>query len=87
MSALIERLARRLVFDSSRAEDIVQATWLEALERPPRDGSNLRGWQRGHCLQRRYRRSSVRSEPSSPVTIPCSLADMTNRVPGGRLLM
>ena len=40
----VQRLGRSLVFDPSRAEDVVQATWLEALRNPPADGSNLRGW-------------------------------------------
>lgn len=40
----VRRLARSLVFDSNRAEDIVQQTWLELFKRPPQRGGNLRGW-------------------------------------------
>lgn len=40
----VRRLARSLVFDSNRAEDIVQQTWLEMFKRPPAEAGNLRGW-------------------------------------------
>lgn len=40
----IRRVARRLVGDAARAEDLVQESWLAALRRPPRHGENLRGW-------------------------------------------
>ena len=43
-SAWLTALARRLVADSGAAEDLVQETWLTALERPPGDRRNLRGW-------------------------------------------
>jgi len=37
-------LARALVLDPSRADDVVQEAWLAALTRPPDDRRNLRGW-------------------------------------------
>ena len=37
-------LARALVLDPSRADDVVQEAWLAALARPPADRRNLRGW-------------------------------------------
>jgi RNA polymerase sigma-70 factor (ECF subfamily) len=33
-----------VVFDETRVDDVVQQTWLAALERPPRDRSGLRAW-------------------------------------------
>ena len=40
----VRRLARRLVYDPHAAEDLFQAAWLAALQRPPRDGSAPRRW-------------------------------------------
>ena len=40
----VRALARELVRDEHRAEDVVQETWVAALRRPPRDDSNVRGW-------------------------------------------
>ena len=40
----LHRLARRLVADEARADDVVQETWLAALRRPPSEDANLRGW-------------------------------------------
>ena len=41
----VRRLARSLARDEARADDLVQETWLAALERtPPRDRSGLRAW-------------------------------------------
>jgi len=42
--AWVEALARRLVVDDATADDVVQQTWIAALERPPRDAGALRGW-------------------------------------------
>ncbi len=42
----IRALARSLVGDAAAAEDLAQDAWVAALERGPRDGSNLRGWLR-----------------------------------------
>ena len=39
-----ELLARELVRDAASADDVLQETWLAALERPPRGGANVRGW-------------------------------------------
>jgi len=38
----VRALARRLVRDEARAEDVVQETWLAALRRPPRHAGALR---------------------------------------------
>jgi RNA polymerase sigma factor (sigma-70 family) len=42
--AWVTALARSLVLDDATADDVVQQTWLAALERPPRGTSALRGW-------------------------------------------
>jgi RNA polymerase sigma factor (sigma-70 family) len=42
--AWVRQVARALVVDESRAEDLEQEAWLEALERPPADARSLRGW-------------------------------------------
>lgn len=40
----VRALARRLVSDEARADDLVQETWVAALQRPPRAGTSLRPW-------------------------------------------
>jgi len=40
----LRRLARSLVGDAQRAEDLSQETWLRALENPPDGDRPLRGW-------------------------------------------
>lgn len=40
----VEALARSLVLDDATADDVVQQTWLAALESPPREAGSLRGW-------------------------------------------
>lgn len=40
----LRALARRLVVDESSADDLVQETWVRALERPPRTAERLGGW-------------------------------------------
>ena len=42
--AFLERFARSLARDADAAEDLVQETWLTALERPPQHRGNLRAW-------------------------------------------
>ena len=43
-AAFVRRLARRLVHDETAAEDLVQDTWVAALERPPEREGGLRAW-------------------------------------------
>ncbi|HKB14721.1 MAG TPA: sigma-70 family RNA polymerase sigma factor, partial [Planctomycetota bacterium] len=38
----VRRIARSLLFDEHRVDDVVQETWLAALERPPRTA--IRAW-------------------------------------------
>ncbi len=40
----IRELARRLAADASSADDLVQRTWVAALERPPEAGTPIRRW-------------------------------------------
>ena len=40
----VRALARSLVADPSRADDVAQQTMLEAMTSPPRDLSRPRGW-------------------------------------------
>ena len=40
----VRALARTLVRDPGAADDVAQESWLDALERPPGDARNLRGW-------------------------------------------
>ena len=43
-TAFLHRLARSLVRDADRAEDVVQQTWLSAIERPPSRSGDPRSW-------------------------------------------
>ncbi len=40
----VRALARQLVSDPASADDVEQEVWRAAIENPPRDGSNPRGW-------------------------------------------
>ena len=64
----VRALARSLVRDAAKADDLAQEVWLEALRRGPTDDRNLRGWLRtlarrlaGHGRERE-RRAVVREE-------------------------
>ncbi|MEZ6037935.1 MAG: sigma-70 family RNA polymerase sigma factor [Planctomycetota bacterium] len=60
----VRRLARGLLFDEHRVDDVVQQTWIAALRNPPRaDGTGaagLRGWIAG--VVRRLAANEVRGE-------------------------
>ena len=73
----LRALARRLVRDADRAEDLVQDAYVVALERPPRSGGALRSWLaqvvKRHSLnaaradsRRAHREESVARESSIP---------------------
>ena len=55
----LQRLARSLVVDEQRAEDVVQETYLAVLQRPPPPGVRLKAWLGGIArnLSRRTRRT------------------------------
>src|SRR5262245_1227852 len=61
-SAWIRALARRLVGEGAGADDLVQETWLAALERPPAAVRSERGWLAGVLanLARENRRGEAR---------------------------
>ena len=73
----VRHLARGLVANAAQADDVVQDTWVAALERPPVQATNLRGWlarvvrnvarQRGRSEARRERRevATARGEATS----------------------
>jgi RNA polymerase sigma-70 factor (ECF subfamily) len=84
-SRWVRKLARELVVDEHRADDVVQATWMAALTRPPADSSNLRGWlsrvvrnfahEFGRSEGRRHQRER---EVARPEALP-SMAEATER--------
>jgi RNA polymerase sigma-70 factor (ECF subfamily) len=80
----IYRLARRLVTDEMDAEDVVQETWVRALERLPdfRWRSRLGTWLCGiavnvarELLERRGRWRSVELDPGDATTAPARIAE------------
>ncbi|QDV08277.1 ECF RNA polymerase sigma factor SigL [Planctomycetes bacterium Poly30] len=74
-SEWVRAMARRLITDPSRADDVVQEGWLVALRRPPKTATNLRGWwstvirnqarQMGRSEGRRRERERKASKPES----------------------
>ena len=62
--AFLRRLARKLTRCEADADDLVQATWTEALSNPPRAWSHPRGWlaQVARRLASRSRRGERRRE-------------------------
>jgi RNA polymerase sigma-70 factor (ECF subfamily) len=68
-------LARQLVGDAARAEELVQDTLGTALDKPPRRAGNLRGWlarvltnaarQRQRAEDRRVRREAGHARPEA----------------------
>ena len=81
----LRRLARSLIYDRSRAEDVVQEAWLAALRRDP-EPESLRAWLAGAV--RRIARSTGRDElrraareerAARPEAQP-SAADATSRI-------
>ncbi len=63
-AGFLRALAQSLLGDAHDAEDVVQGTFLAALERPPRSGSNLRAWLAtvARNLAFRKRRSRTRRQ-------------------------
>ncbi len=56
----VRALARRLAADESGADDLEQATWLAAVEHPPRHAASLRGWL--SAVMRNVRRNERRGD-------------------------
>ncbi len=71
----LRRLARRLLGDDALAEDVVQQTWLAALEKPPARPGSWRAWLTGVTRNlarqarrgehRRARREQIASRPEA----------------------
>ncbi len=67
----LRALARELLGDPARAEDVLQDAYLQALTHPPREAGALRAWlarvvtNRAHNLRREERRRSARERESA----------------------
>ncbi len=76
-------LARRLVRDRAEADDVVQETWLAALEKPPRADRPLRPWLArvlGNKARMRARTNRRRSRREHAVAQPDRQADTPDRI-------
>jgi len=67
----VRRLAGALVRDPNVADDLAQEALVVALERPPRDGRNLRGWMASVVRSRAFERARQASaRPCSEALAP-----------------
>ena len=84
-AAFLRRLAQRLVGDEAGAEDVLQETWVVALEHPPKRRTSLRAWlasvTRNLALQRlrSERRRRDREERSARSEALASTIDLAER--------
>jgi RNA polymerase sigma-70 factor (ECF subfamily) len=78
----VRALARRLVYDPHAADDLFQAAWLAALERPARDGSAPRRWlaalvrnlaSKSWLAGARRRAREQRRDPPPPASSPAEV--------------
>jgi RNA polymerase sigma-70 factor (ECF subfamily) len=78
----VSRLARSLVVDPNLADDVVQQSWVAALDHPPRHGSNLRAWwaqvvrNTARQLGRKESRLALREKVAPRPKPPRSPADL-----------
>ena len=59
----LQRLARRLVPDAQAADDLVQSTWLSAMEADPKEARSPRAWLKTIALnlvRGEHRREAIR---------------------------
>ncbi len=82
----VRRLAYRLVHDADSAEEVIQRTWLAALERPPKHTRNVEGWlgrvvtNTARKLGRdRSRRARYESRPRDAAGTTPSAAELYDR--------
>ena len=63
-TASLRLMVRALLRDDAAVDDVVQETWLTAMEHPPREGFDAGGWLRGIARNaiRHLRRSDIRRE-------------------------
>lgn len=68
----VGHLARRLLYDESGADDVVQEVWLTALDRPPREPAALSGWlaKVARTVSLRANRSAGRRRRNEANAIP-----------------
>jgi RNA polymerase sigma-70 factor (ECF subfamily) len=68
----VRRLARALVYDESRADDVEQDAWLAALRHPPRHDTGLKSWLRRLVRHRvaNARRAATRRKAHESIAPP-----------------
>ncbi len=71
-AGFVRSVARSLLVDESAVDDVVQQTWLTALERPPREPGALRRWlaRVARSVVREARRSDERRMRREAATAP-----------------
>ncbi|MCP3918821.1 MAG: RNA polymerase sigma factor [bacterium] len=70
----VRELARGLVLDRSRSDDVVQDVWVEALEQPPAHTANLRAWF-ARVVRNRARQHGRRESRGRRRDVEASVAD------------
>ena len=89
----VRALARRLVGDGARAEDVAQESLLAALKRPPRSAAKLRPWlarvarNAAANLARGERRRAEREELGARAATADATADVAARFDGQQALL
>ena len=88
----VQRLARGLVADVHRADDVAQASWLSVLRHPPRHAANLRAWlsmlvrdtarsmQRAEMRRDRHEREAVREREVANASDAVERAELANEL-------
>src|SRR5262245_45584509 len=69
----LERFALSLTRDAGVADDVVQETWLTALERPPEQRGNLRAWLRRVALNAFLQRKRAGKATTGLEDVPAAL--------------
>ena len=94
----VQSLAKSLVFDENKADDIIQDTWTAALTHPPPEEKPLRAWlarvvrnfakmmYRSESKRREYLKS-VQEEKEKPSNGMPSSEDMASRLETSRILI
>jgi RNA polymerase sigma-70 factor (ECF subfamily) len=89
----VRALARRLVGDASRADDVEQEVWVTALRRPPRHARSLRAWfgrlvrSRAHDSRRGETRRERRENETPPAPPPPGAEEVVARLEAHRKLV